>query len=76
MDKKRVPGRFSCPGLRRTAATYSPNWCVSTIGADELNGSVRDGKRWILIALTTATFYLRDYTLGFDSLPSGKSSGY
>ena len=65
-----------CQELRRTAATYSPNWCVSTIGADELNGSVRDGKRWILIALTTAIFYLRDYTLGFDSLPLGKSSGY
>ena len=45
----------------RTAATYSPNWWVSTIGADELNFSVRDGKRWDLIALTTAICYLRDY---------------
>ena len=67
---------MSVRDFRRTAATYSPSWWASTIGADELNGSVRDGKRWILIALTTAIFYLRDYTLGFDSLPSGKSSGY
>ena len=60
--QKKTPGQHSCcPEVRRTAATYSPNWCVSTIGADELNGSVRDGKRWILIALTTAICYLRDY---------------
>ena len=61
----------------RTAATYSPNWWVSTIGADELNGSVRDGKRWILIALTTAIYYLRDYTPGpIDSLLVKRFSGY
>ena len=67
MDKKEeVPDRLisSVRDFRITAATYSPNWWVSTIGADELNGSVRDGKRWILIALTTALYHLRDYILG------------
>ena len=63
--------------LRRTAATYSPNWWVSTIGADELNFSVRDGKRWDLIALTTAIYYLRDYIRGHvDSLLVKRFSGY
>ena len=47
-------------GLRRTAATYSPNWRVSTIGDGELNFSVRNGKRWILTAITTAVYYLRE----------------
>ena len=63
----------------RTAATYSPNWWVSTIGADELNFSVRDGKRWDLIALTTAIFYLRDYNSRMTLsrfIPIGKISGY
>ena len=67
LDKKEeVPDRLitSVRDFRITAATYSPNWWVSTIGADELNGSVRDGKRWILIALTTALYHLRDYLLG------------
>ena len=66
LDKKEeVPDRFyPVRDFRITAATYSPNWWVSTIGADELNGSVRDGKRWILIALTTALYHLRDYLLG------------
>ena len=50
-------------GSRRTAATYSPNWYVSTIGAGELNFSVRNGKRWNLTAETTAIYYLRDYSV-------------
>ena len=77
LDKKEeVPDRFyPVRDFRITAATYSPNWWVNTIGADELNGSVRDGKRWILIALTTALYHLRDYILGFDSC-LGKISGY
>ena len=49
-------------GSRRTAATYSPNWWVSTIGDGELNFSVRNGKRWILTAITTAVYYLREKT--------------
>ena len=49
-------------GLPKTAATYSPNWWVSTIGDGELNFSVRNGKRWILTAITTVVFYLREKT--------------
>ena len=30
----------------RKAATYSPTWCGSTIGADGLNYPVRYGKGW------------------------------
>ena len=40
--------------FRSTAATYSPNWWVSTIGDGELNFSVRNGKRWFLTAIATA----------------------
>ena len=53
---------FRRPGFRKTAATYSPNWWVSTIGDGELNFSVRNGKRWILTAITTAVYYLREKT--------------
>ena len=49
-------------GLPKTAATYSPNWWVSTIGDGELNFSVRNGKRWILTAITTVVCYLREKT--------------
>ena len=47
-------------GFPKTAATYSPNWWVSTIGDGELNFSVRNGKRWILTAITTVIYYLRE----------------
>ena len=30
----------------RKAATYSPTWCGSTIGANGLNFPVRNGKGW------------------------------
>ena len=56
------PGVFRRQGLRRTAATYSPNWWVSTIGVGELNFSVRNGKRWFLTAITTAVYDLREKT--------------
>ena len=49
-------------GDSKTAATYSPNWWVSTIGDGELNFSVRNGKRWILTAITTVVCYLREKT--------------
>ena len=53
--KKRSPGRHETSGAPRgTAATYSPNWCVSTIGARGLNCSVRYGKRWDPAAKATA----------------------
>ena len=59
-ENKKIPGTRQSLGDRRTAATYSPNWWVSTIGDGELNFSVRNGKRWILTAITTAVFYLRE----------------
>ena len=37
---------------KSVAATYSPTWWGSTIGDGELNFSVRNGKRWILTAIT------------------------
>ena len=50
-------------GGLRTAATYSPNWWVSTIGDGEFNFSVRNGKRWDLTAIATAVYRLREKTL-------------
>ena len=74
-QKEEVPYRHvPVRDFRKTAATYSPSWCASTIGADELNGSVRDGKRWDLIALTTAVYYLRDHKRA--NVTQGKISGY
>ena len=46
---------MSCIGL---AATYSPT-SGSTIGAEELNFSVRNGKRWNLLAITTNNSLVR-----------------
>ena len=37
---------------KKVAATYSTTWWGSTIGDGELNFSVRNGKRWILTAIT------------------------
>ena len=64
-NKKKTPIDFRQPESRRTAATYSPTWWGSTIGASELNFSVRNGKRWVLTAITTAIYYLRDRIFGF-----------
>ena len=41
----------------KVAATYSPTWWVSTIGDGELNFSVRNGKRWILTAITATVCF-------------------
>ena len=65
---------FVSRAFRKAAATYSPTWWGSTIGASELNFSVRDGKRWILTAVTTAVYYLREI-IWFPWL-EGKISGY
>ena len=43
--KKKSP-LHCCRGLSKKAATYSPTWCGSTIGADGLNFPVRNGKGW------------------------------
>ena len=55
-----IPTGFLQSGCRRTAATYSPTWCGSTIGDGELNFSVRNGKRWFLTAIATAVYDLRE----------------
>ena len=41
----------------KVAATYSPTWWGSTIGDGELNFSVRNGKRWILTAITATVCF-------------------
>ena len=45
--------------VKFVAATYSPTWWGSTIGDGELNFSVRNGKRWILTAITATIYVLR-----------------
>ena len=61
--KKEVPTEcYFNRDFRKAAAAYSPTWWGSTIGASELNFSVRYGKRWILTAITTAVYYLREIT--------------
>ena len=59
-EKKERLGCKCIRAFRKAAAAYSPTWWGSTIGASELNFSVRYGKRWILTAITTAVFYLRE----------------
>ncbi len=61
-EQKKSPVVVRQPGTLRTAATYAPHWWVSTIGDGELNFSVRNRKRWILTAITTAVSYLREKT--------------
>ena len=46
----------------KAAATYSPTWWGSTIGASELNFSVRYGKRWGLTAIATAVYVWKQIT--------------
>ena len=65
---RKGPANFCWSGPRRTAATYSPTWWGSTIGASELNFSVRNGKRWILTAITTAVYYLRENIFGISEI--------
>ena len=67
-ENEEALGVIRHPGLPKTAATYSPNWWVSTIGDGELNFSVRNGKRWILTAITTVVYYLREKT-NSENLP-------
>ena len=52
----------------KVAATYSPTWCSSTIGARELNFSVRNGKRWILTAITAFHISPGERTLSLKPL--------
>ena len=60
-QKKEVPTEcYFNRDFRKAAAAYSPTWWGSTIGASELNFSVRYGKRWFLTAITAAVCYLRE----------------
>ena len=43
--------------IQKKAATYSPALHCSTIGDDGLNFSVRDGKRWNTVAITTKNIF-------------------
>ena len=60
LRQKRPGSLLDSRASRSTAATYSPNWWVSTIGDGELNFSVRNGKRWFLTAIATAVYDLRE----------------
>ena len=54
MTKERaVSPSMDFPLKLKTAASYSPALHCSTIGADGLNFSVRNGKRWDPDAITT-----------------------
>ena len=60
IQNERSPKTFVSELLVRfVAATYSPTWWGSTIGDGELNFSVRNGKRWILTAITATIYVLR-----------------
>ena len=48
---------FLIEGLTKLAATYFPTWYSSIIGTNGLNFSVRYGKRWIPIVITTIVFF-------------------
>ena len=43
---KKTAVKFITAALKKLAITYSPTLHRSTIGANGLNFSVRDGKRW------------------------------
>ena len=55
--KKNTPAKGFVGVLRNAAATYSPTWWGSTIGTGELNGSVRNGKRWDLAVIAAAIWF-------------------
>ena len=75
--KKEVPTEcYFNRDFRKAAAAYSPTWWGSTIGASELNFSVRYGKRWILTAITAAVCYLREISFGLKPWLTQKISGY
>ena len=58
MQKKTL--RISSEGLTKLAATYFPTWYSSIIGTNGLNFSVRYGKRWIPIVITTIIYFSYD----------------
>ena len=60
--KKKKTLKISLEGLTKLAATYFPTWYSSIIGTNGLNFSVRYGKRWIPIVITTIIFLSVAYT--------------
>ena len=66
---------LSTTGLspKKLATTYSPTMSGSTIGAAELNFSVRNGKRWILRAIATRIFNSRQ--AGAPQTPENQTFG-
>ena len=54
--KKKKTLKISLEGLTKLAATYFPTWYSSIIGTNGLNFSVRYGKRWIPIVITTIIY--------------------
>ena len=61
--------------FRKAAAAYSHTWWGTTIGASELNFSVRYGKRWTLAAITAAVCYLREIRRKEEKLALDKDIG-
>ena len=58
VDKQNTPSSYDDRvSYKKVAATYSPTWWGSTIGDGELNFSVRNGKRWILTAITATVCF-------------------
>ena len=53
--KRRKPGCYSHTGFHKKGGDLLSHNC-STIGAEGLNFSVRNGKRWNTLALTTYIF--------------------
>ena len=60
LNKKKT-FKIALEGLTKLAATYFPTWYSSIIGTNGLNFSVRYGKRWIPIVITTIYFLLSWY---------------
>ena len=52
--------KIALEGLIKLAATYFPTWYSSIIGTNGLNFSVRYGKRWIPIVITTIISFSYD----------------
>ena len=65
--KRKTPEHLLMPRRSSLAATYFPTWCSSIIGARELNFSVRNGKRWILTAITAFIISLGESQLDISS---------
>ena len=61
-QKKKDLQTFLTEGLNKLAATYFPTWYSSIIGTNGLNFSVRYGKRWIPIVITTIFFRYKSKT--------------